>query len=228
MKSALIKKIFLLIMLPVFFAGCSSRKGPRPQALKVPMAINIRADNSFNFTTANSNYYRLNVKDILDDFLDINPVLVEADENPEIIVDITIENLYIGMKEERASRRLYRRNVQVGTDAKGQPLYQTVMATADIIQTLIPSNAKFTAKLTIRGSSPKVFQRNYFENYTWQNISVENIQGDQRALDPSIYFGTSFGAMEPNANDILMSLSNKDMLRDLSAQLRKYYQKPSK
>lgn len=229
MESAIIKRIFHLIVLSVFFVECSSTKGPRPQALKVPMAINIKADNSVNFTDLNVNFYVLNVKDILDDFLDIYPVLVEADENPQIIADITVENFNISPKDVRTSRRSYSRNVQVGTDAKGQPVYQAVTATADFVQTQIRSNAQLSGKLTIKGNPPKVFQqKKYFETYNWQNVSVENVQGDQRALDPSIYSGTSFSGMEPNSNDILMALSNKQMLRDLSNELRKYYQKPRK
>ena len=229
MESALIKRIFPLIILSVFFVGCSSTKGPRPQALKVPMAININGDNSINFTDLNANFYRLNVKDILDDFLDIYPVLVEADENPQIIADISIENFHISPKDERTSRRYYSRNIQVGTDAKGQPVYQTVTATVDFRQIQISSNARLSGKLTIKGTPPKLFQsKKYFETYNWQNVSVENVQGDQRAVDPMIYSGTSFSGMEPTTNDILMALSNKEMLRDLSNELRKYYQKPRK
>jgi len=226
MESALIKRIFPLIILSVFFAGCSSTKVPRPKTPEVPMTINIREDNSVNFTNFNANFYRLNVKDVLDDFLSVYPVLVDEDQNPQIVVDITVENLSIGMKEERRSTRVYRRNVQTGTDAKGQPVYQTVTATADIVESRIPSSVRFSSKLTFKGPPAKVVQKNYYERDTWQNISVENIQGDQRALDPTLYSRTSFSSFEPNANEILMTLSNKDMLRDLSYELRKYYQKP--
>lgn len=216
-------KILIITVFPILFAGCSARKGPRPQPVRVPMAINIRADNSINFTDLNVNFYRLNVKDILDDFLDIDPVLVDAEENPVIVVDITIEDFNVGQKDERVYRRVFSRNVQAGTDAKGQPVYQTVTASADLRQTLIPARVRLTGKLTIKDAPPKNFQRSYYENYTWQNVTVENIQGDQRAIDPSIYFGTSLGAFEPNANDILMTLSNRDMLKNLSNELQKYY-----
>jgi hypothetical protein len=228
MESALVKRIILLIILSAFFAGCKSTKGPRPKAPEVPMTINIKADNSVNFTNLNANFYRLNVKDALDDFLSVYPVLVDEDQNPQIIVDITIENFSIGMRDERRSRRVYSRNVQVGADAKGQPVYQTVTATADIVETQIPSNARLSSKLTIKGPPAKVVQKNYYERYTWQNISVENIQGDQRAVDPSLYSRTSLSSFEPDANEILMTLSNREMLKDLSYELRRYYQKPKK
>jgi hypothetical protein len=223
MKNVL-RAAFILAIMPVIISGCSSTKGPRAE---VPMAINVHADNTVNFTDFNANYYRLNVKDILDDFQEIYPVLVDDDENPEIIVDITIEHLNIGVKDRQAARRVFNRTIQVGTDTKGQPVYQTISASADIVQTLIPADARLSTRITFKGSPGKVVNKSYFENYKYQNLTVENIQGDQRALDPTLLSRVSLiSPSDPTGNDIMMQLSNQDMLRDLSNEIRRYYQKP--
>jgi hypothetical protein len=219
----LLKAAFVLFITPAVFSGCSSTKGPR---VEVPMAINVRADNSVNFTDFNANYYRLNVKDILDDFQEVYPTLVDDDENPEIIVDITIENMHIGVKDRQAARRVFSRNIQVGTDTRGQPVYQTITASADIVQTQIPADARISTRITFKGTPDKIVNKSYFANHRWQNLTVENVQGDQRAIDPSLMSRvTLVPDMDPNANDLMLTLSKEDMLRDLSNEIRRYYQK---
>jgi hypothetical protein len=183
MKSAPVKRVFLLIILSVFLADCST--GPRPEALRVSMALNVKADNSTNFTNLNIDQYRLKVMDFLDDFREVDLDFVEADENADIVLDLSVESFTVWPAQERRLRRTFRRNIQVGS-SNGKPVYQTVAATVDILQKEIRSSARLTSRFAFKDAAYKISPHSYFATYTWRDVSVDNIQGDPRAVDPRI------------------------------------------
>ncbi|HCN82006.1 MAG TPA: hypothetical protein DIT07_00060 [Sphingobacteriaceae bacterium] len=221
----IIKKISFLIILFVFSTGCISTKSPRKPLLKIPIVININTDNSVDFTNLNTDLYRLKVKDFLDNFREVDLVFAESDEEARVTLDIGVENFNIFPKEEQISRRSFSRNIQVGTGANGQATYQTVTATVDLVQTRIRSSAVLSSKFTFKDKSYRVPPQTNFANYTWENISVENIQGDPRAIDASVYAGRSMISMEPFAEDFLMGLSNRDLMKRIAFDLSNYYRK---
>jgi hypothetical protein len=220
-----IKKISFLIILFTFFAGCISTKSPRKPPLKIPLVINVHTDNSVDFINLNTDLYALKVKDFLDDFREVDLVTAESDVEAMITLDIGVENFNIFPKEEQISRRSYSRNVQVGTTATGQPAYQTITATVDLVQTRIRSSAVLSSRMTFKDKSFSVPPQTTFANYVWENVSVENVQGDPRAIDASIYAGRSTMFMEPFAEDFLMGLSNRDLFRRIAFDLSNYYRK---
>lgn len=224
MKTA-IKRISHLIVLAVFFAGCGTTKTPRKPAIKLLIAININADNSVDFNNLNTDLYRLKVKDYLDNFREVELQFAESDEEAAIILDIGIENFNMFLKEQQTARRSVSRSVQGGTSATGQAIYQTITATVDLLQTRIRSNAVLSSSFTFKDKSYSVPPQTYFANYTWENVSVENVQGDPRAIDASVYAGRSMMSMEPFAEDFLMGLSNRDLFRRISYDLSNYYRK---
>lgn len=224
MKTA-IKRIFFLILIILVSGGCSSTRAPRKPAVRVPIVININTDRSADFTNLNADLFAFKVKDLLDDFRGVDLVIAENDEEAAVTLDIGVENFIIYPKEERISRRTFRRNVQTGTTATGQPTYQQVTATVDIVQTRIRSSATLSSRFTFKDNSYRLPPQTNFANYVWENYSVENVQGDPRAVDPSIYAGRSLMTMEPFAEEFLMGLANRDLLRRISFDLRKYYQK---
>ena len=206
--------------------GCgSARKGDRPKKAAervVPIAINITGGNNNSLNFVDLNYYRLKVLDNLDDFLNVDLDLVEADENPELILDMNIDNFTLWPRDERISRRTLRRVIVVGTDQAGKPVYQTITASVDIVQIQRRSNARFVATLSFKGIPPKTYKQSFYSNYNFVNTSVDNIRGDPRAVDPSLYSMQNTG-IEPREDDFLIELSRKDMLPRLSSELRSYF-----
>lgn len=151
---------------------------------------------------------------------------VNDDENPEVVLNMDISNFTLWPRDERMSRRRVSRNVVIGTDAAGKPIIQTVTASVDIVQVQRRSNARFVTNLSVKGTPGLKFQRTFAPNYNYVNNYVDNVQGDSRALDPSLM---SRGlAIEPLEHDFLLILARQEMIRRLSAELRKYYDAQSK
>lgn len=208
-------------MLFVGLAGCGSgKKGTKFKEQVIPITINIRG-NEHELRFMNLDIYRFKLIEALERFQRVDLELVAADENPEIVLDLNIPSLVIWPREERTSRRVFRRTVVVGTNAQGNPIYQTVTATVDITQTRIRSNATFNTKLTFKGTPPSAFERSFYPRSVYQNITVGNIQGDSRAVDPSIM--TAGDLMEPTNDEILLALSLEEMAGRLSQEIRKKY-----
>lgn len=217
--------VFLVLL--VSSVACKSRNTPRVLKRDVSIAIAIRAGNNATTNFINMDYFRLQVLDELEQFQSVNFVLVGEDENPEVILDLNIDNFILWPRDERVSRRRISRAIVVGKDAAGKPLYQTVSATVDLVQVQRRSNARFVTTLIAKGDPPLKFQRTFSPNYNYVNTYIDNIQGDRRAVDASISMSGGMG-FEPMEDDFLLLLSKEEMLRRLSSELRKYYDTKTK
>ncbi|WP_276346993.1 hypothetical protein [Daejeonella sp. JGW-45] len=212
---------YLLPLLFIGFLACNSSRTPRAPKREVPIAINIKAHNNATVNFVNLDYFRLELIQELDQFQSVNFLLVDAQDNPEVVLNMEISTFTLWPRDERISRRRVSRRIVAGTDAAGKPIYQTVTASIDIVQIQRRSNARFTTDLTIKGTPGLKFSRTFVPNYNYVNTYVENIQGDSRAVDPSI---TMRGPnIEPTENDFLLILAREEMVRRLSTELRKYY-----
>ena len=203
-------------------SSCSSKNQPAKQV--VPTEISVRYNNNYQLDGVNFNFYSLKVLDRLEDFNVVNLSLADEGDTATIIVNIDINNYNRWPAEERATRRVFRRSVPAGTDAKGQTVYKTVTASADIVSIRIRANAVFNTQLTIRGNPGKNYKRTFSSNLNWDNVYVNNIQGDTRALDPSL-LSASIPPIPPTEDEILLALSNREMLEILSREIRSYYDK---
>lgn len=221
MKNSILFLAFILIT----SCGTSSKKGKakRPPKRDVPVAFTIKTSNNSELNFINMDYYRLQILDKLEDFQTVNFVLAEPDEKPEITINLNIDNFVLWPRNQQVSRRVLTRVVQTGTDAAGKPVYQTVRASVDIIQVERRSNARFQVDMRIEGTPPKTYKQGFFPRYNYKNVYVDNIQGDSRAVDPSLYFSRSQG-IEPDALDFLFQLSG-EMVDRVSHELRSYYRK---
>lgn len=206
----------------------SSRPGKTPRAPKreVPIAINISAENSATINFINLDYFRLQLIQDLDQFQEVNFLLVDPAENPEVVLNLNISNFTLWPRDERVTRRRVSRNIAVGTDAAGKPIYQTVTAIVNIVQIQRRSNARFAANLVIKGTPGLKFQRTFVSNYNYVDNYVDNVQGDTRAIDPRLM--TRGINIEPVEGDFLLILARQEMIRRLSSELRKYYDAPAK
>lgn len=215
-----LKKLSILILMFGCLMSCGVTKNRQPEKL-VPIAISIETREP-QLTTVNFDVYAYKVIDRLEDFNVVDLDLVDERDTAEIELNIKIDRFTAFPPEQRVSRRVFRRNIQAGTDKNGKPVYQTITASADIVQLRTRTSAFFITNLVIKGTPGKTFKRNFNSNLNLDNVYVTNIRGDSRALDPSVYSAT-MPPMEPLTDDILLALSNKEMLDRLSREIRSYY-----
>ncbi len=217
-KTLLIAVIGILLM-----ASCSTTKTRVPQR-QVKMAFNLKSsDNNTNFV--NLDYYKFQLISEIERFQNVEFNLVEPNENPEVIIDLNVDNFIVWPRNERRVRRSFSRNVVVGSDANGRPVYQTVSAAADVVDVQIRSNARFIARLNIKGETPKTFERTFAPSYNYRRVFVDNIMGDSRALPSDYLFASNSAGFEPRDEDFLLLLSKQDLVQRISNELRTYYQK---
>ncbi len=212
---------YVLPFLVISFMACNTSRTARAPKREVPIAINIKAQNNATVNFINLDYFRLELIRELDQFQSVNFLLVNPQENPEVVLNMDISTFTLWPRDERVARRRVSRRIVAGTDAAGKPIYQTVTASIDIVEIQRRSNARFATDLTIKGTPGLKFSRTFAPNYNYVNTYVENIQGDSRAVDPRIMTGGI--SIEPTENDFLIILARQEMIRRLSAELRKYY-----
>ncbi|HEY0670118.1 MAG TPA: hypothetical protein VGD22_18200 [Sphingobacteriaceae bacterium] len=216
--------IATIVVVFIILSACGTRKNSNASKQEVPVEINIKSDNNSRIAFVNLDIYRFRLLDELRGFQSVYLTLADENETPEIVVDITIDNFILWPKDERTSRQVFRRNIQTGTNSAGKPVYETVSASVDITQTQIRSSARFIARITFKASTPPVvFERSFSPNYQYNNISTSNIQGDIRALDPRLISAGAFN-MEPTEEEFLLALSNQELTRRISTEIRKHYQ----
>lgn len=216
------KSGFILLFLVLNSISCKTQKTPRAPKIDIPIALNIQAESTANTNFINMGYYRYQLLSAIEQFQSVNFVLVEADENPEVILNVNIENFMLWPRDERLSRRRVSRNIVAGTDSNGKPVYQTVTAIVDIVQIQQRTNARFKASLSIKGEAPLKFQKTFIANYNYMNTYVDNIEGDMRAVDPSVSMSRGMG-MEPTEDDFILILSKQEMIRRLADEIHKFY-----
>ena len=218
MRISILLLLLVLILSACGTAGKGSKRAPKRL---VPVAFNIETRENSELNFVNMDYYRLKILDQLKNFQNVQFTIAEPDEEPEVTLNLNIDNFVLWPRDERVSRRNLSRTVQTGTDASGKPVYQTVRATVDVIHVQQRSNARFIVDLSVKGTPDKTYKRSYSPNYNYAKVYADNIQGDSRAVDPQLYFSRGPG-FEPEAMDFLLNLSN-EMVQNVSMQLRSYY-----
>ena len=220
--------IILFILTSASFACNLSKTGrtPKTQKREVTISINIKANNNPAINTINTDYFRSQLLQDLEQFQAVNFVQVNGDENPEVVLNMDISGFTLWPRDERVSRRRVSRNIVKGKDEAGKPIFQTVTAYVNIVQVQRRSSARFLTNLSVKGPPGLKFQRTFAPNYNYVNNYVNNIQGDSRALDPSLMARGM--DIEPLELDFLLILARQEMIRRLSAELRKYYDVQSK
>jgi len=221
------KSGLILLFLVLCGISCKTQKVPRAPKIDVPITINIEAESSANTNFINLGYYRFQLLNAIEQFQSVNFVLVESDENPEAVLNITIENFMLWPRDERLSRRRVSRNIIAGTDSSGKPIYQTVTAIVDIVQIQQRTNARFKTSLSIKAETPVKFQKTFTANYNYVNTFIDNIQGDMRAVNPSLSMSRGMGN-ELTEDDYILILSKQEMTRRIADEIRKFYDSKTK
>lgn len=222
MKNVLKYRIyFILSILFLVFSGCATSKKVRNPEKIVAMDITIEG-NDPDLNMVNLDVFKFKILDELEDFQHVDLTLADEGEDPELVLNIDIDNFVIWPKDERRSTRTFRRRVAVGTDANNRPVYQVVTASADIVQIIIRTSATFNAELRLTDTVAKPFNRSFSSRYNWTSTYVSNIRGDSRAIDPSLY-SYSMPPMDPITDDILLVLATREMTKRLSNEIRSYF-----
>lgn len=221
MKTKLIYPVVCALIIAL--SSCSSKMTTRSshKAFRVSIAININMDKS-SITDVDTSLYKLKIKDYLDNFGQADLVFAESNAAADVILDIAVKNFQVLPKKEYSSAKTTKQTVQVGTDAKGNPIYQTFTTTVYSESIAIPSKARFSSRLIFKDPSFGVAPQNYFAQQTWRDGGrlISGNMGPYR-------INTSSGRLpngEPFVEDFLFQLS-QEMLSRASYDLRKYYQK---
>ncbi|MFM7710174.1 MAG: hypothetical protein ACKO5C_04600 [Ferruginibacter sp.] len=143
-----------------------------------------------------------------------------------IITDWTIQfnlkSLSIPDPTNTYSTRSVNKQIQIGTDTAGRPVYNTVYATLQT--TLSKCEANATVEMTIRqvNTSANISNRLFTDRYTWQQ-SIATFAGDRRALsDQDWELINNSGINAPRKQDIQIELYRKaypSILREVQRQL---------
>src|SRR6476620_9526191 len=100
-------KYILLFLITASIACNSSKSGRTPKAPKreVPIAINIKAQNNATINFVNTDYFALQLVQDLDQFQEVNFLLVGAEDNPEVVLNLDITSFTLWPRDERMVRR---------------------------------------------------------------------------------------------------------------------------
>ena len=141
---------------------------------------------------------------------------------PDWNIQFNLRSLSIPDPTNTYSTRSVNKQIQVGTDTAGRPVYNTVYATVQT--TLSKCTARATIDMNIRqlNTSTNITLRSFNDTYTWQQ-SIATFSGDRRALsDQDWELINNSGINAPRKQDIQIELYRKmypDILREVQRQM---------
>jgi len=203
--------------------ACKAKEAVSKNVLpkNVTIAINIRDENNTTQNLVNLDFFRLQLLDEIRKFQKANFVLAENDENPELILELTIEEFKLWPKTKTVSSRTESRNIRIGQDEKGNPIYETLRANVTTARVKRRADARLKAKITNKAGLPYNYHETIETNYSYDNRYIESVHGDPNLIGESR--NESRGTGEPRESDILFLLSKKELTGKLSLELRRYY-----
>lgn len=193
-----------------------------PVPKNITIAINIHDKNNATHNLVNLDFFQLQLLDEIRKFQKANFVLAENDENPELILDLTIEEFKLWPINKTVSSRTESRDIRVGQNEKGEPIYETMRANVTTARVKRKANARLKASIRNNAGIPYNYQETFETSYSYDNRYIESVHGDPNLISES-RTGESRGVREPQESNILILLSKKEMTRKLSLELRKYY-----
>lgn len=207
---------FLFLILFVFGFKTKENVSSNVTTGKITIAINIHDNNNTIQEPIDLDFFKLRLFDEIRKFQKVSYVLVENDEHPELILELDIEEFKLWPKTKTVSSNTESRNILVGRDEKGNPIYETMRANITTVREKQKANARLNASITNKAGLPYNYQETFDTSYSYDNRFIESVDGDQFIKD-------SQRGREPRECDILFLLSKKELTRKLSLQLRRYY-----
>jgi hypothetical protein len=131
------------------------------------------------------------------------------DVKADWVVDFRLRNLDVSPPQNNYSQRAVSKQIQIGTDTAGAPVYRTVSATINTNRANITARADMEMSVTEWVTRNSIAFQTYSETYRWTQETA-TFSGDQRALSQSdwnIINNTSQSA--PNREQVLTELYRK-------------------
>ncbi len=128
---------------------------------------------------------------------------------PDWIVDFRIKSILVPNPQTSYSSRNVNKQLQIGTDTSGRPVYKNVSATINITRTSFVSRANMEVNITDLITRKNMSYRNYNEEYKWEQESA-TFTGDRRALSQADWdLINNSGYNAPRKEEILVELYKK-------------------
>ncbi|SDM15991.1 hypothetical protein SAMN05421813_10711 [Daejeonella rubra] len=211
------RSIFIILFALGFTCKAKEPVNSNPLPKSVTIAINIHDKNNATQNLVNLDFFRLQLLDEIRKFQKASFVLAENDENPELILDLNIEEYKLWPGNKTVSTSMQSRDIRTGQDDKGNPVYETMRANVTTARIRRKADARMKASITNSAGLPYNYQETFETSYSYDNRYIESVQGDQFITKESR------GIPEPRESDILFLLTKKELTRKLSLQLRRYY-----
>jgi hypothetical protein len=124
-------------------------------------------------------------------------------------VDFRIKSILVPNPQINYSSRNVNKQLQIGTDTAGRPVYKNVSAIINITRTSFVSRANMEVNITDLSTQKNISYRNYNEEYKWEQESA-TYSGDRRAIsqrDWDLINNSGYNA--PKKEEILVELYKK-------------------
>lgn len=163
------------------------------------VVINPVTDNSYYYSNMGSNRFgnsfnndylqRSLVRDLGGDF-DKNSLARfytdrdadRANINVDWIVDLTWVDLDIPRPQTRKENRNVSKQIEIGKDTSGRPVYKTVTATVHITQQYFTARGQLECRITNAANRSNIYLNRYNSQMDWEQ-NYATYSGDSRALD---------------------------------------------
>lgn len=132
-----------------------------------------------------------------------------SDIKADWVVDFRLRNLDMSLPQNNYSSREVTKQLQIGTDTAGAPVYRTIRATINTNRATITARAEMEMSITEWNTRKSIAFQTYLESYKWTQETA-TFSGDQRALSQSdwnIINNTNQSA--PNREQVLTELYRK-------------------
>lgn len=163
----------------------------------VNVMINPIQDNSFFFNTGWGNmgynysneYFQQNlVRDLGSKYATRYPARFYTEwearrdnVQPDWVVDLTLRNMDIPRPYVNNYSRNVSRQIEIGSDTSGKPVYKTVYATLNIQRQSFSARAQMDVQIVETATHRNIAYNSYSDTYNWQ-AEVATYSGDRRAL----------------------------------------------
>lgn len=128
---------------------------------------------------------------------------------PDWTVNFMIKNILVPNPQVSYSSRTVNKQLQIGTDTAGRPVYNNISATINITLTSFISRANMEVNITELSTRKNMSYRNYNEEYKWQQETA-TFSGDRRALSQADWdLINNSGYNTPRKEEILVELYKK-------------------
>ncbi len=124
---------------------------------------------------------------------------------PDWIVDLTLRDMDIPRPAVYNYSRNLSKQIEIGKDTSGRPVYQTVYATLNIQKQSFNARAQMDIKVTEAATRKNILYNSYSDNYNWQQEAA-TYSGDSRALSSNDWALINNSYYMPTREDILNEL----------------------